>query len=89
MRGEKKTKYFAPKRVTSKFAIYVGKNTQQTQTSNNIWRWYMKRKGLILAMFVMPNSTLIMHMSSMSKVCGILFRAVGRSENPVGGGTVL
>ena len=46
----------------------------------------MKRKGLILAMFVMPNSTLIMHMSSMSKVCGIVFRAVGRSENPVGGG---
>ena len=44
----------------------------------------MKRKGLILAMFVMPNSTLIMHMNSMSKVCGIVFRAVRRSENPVG-----
>ena len=45
----------------------------------------MRRKGLILAMFVMPNSTLIMHMSNMSKVCGNLFRAVGRSEYPVGG----
>ena len=57
-----------PRKVISKFVIYVVKNTQQIQISNNTWRWFMKRKGNTLAIFVMLSFTLIINMNNMWKV---------------------